>query len=115
MGRKQTADELNAHAKANSYKRGTHREEDSRRDRNILGSEDPRTHAYPGLISPPKQRQHMSPPLSTILPGNYWHLQQPLGLGRKRAGTAMYPLGCTFLAFPYIRILSVILNSTGKS
>jgi hypothetical protein len=34
MGRKKTVDELNARAKANSYKRGAHREEDSRRDRN---------------------------------------------------------------------------------
>jgi hypothetical protein len=34
MGRRQTADELNARAKANGYKRGVHREEDSRRDRN---------------------------------------------------------------------------------
>jgi hypothetical protein len=34
MGRKQTADELSARAKANGYKRGAHREEDSRRDRN---------------------------------------------------------------------------------
>jgi hypothetical protein len=34
MGRKQTAEELNARAKANGYKKGAHREEDSRRDRN---------------------------------------------------------------------------------
>jgi hypothetical protein len=34
MGRQQTADELNARTKANGYKRGVHREEDSRRDRN---------------------------------------------------------------------------------
>jgi hypothetical protein len=35
MGRKKiTGDELNARAKANGYKRGAHREEDSRRDRN---------------------------------------------------------------------------------
>jgi hypothetical protein len=34
MGRKQTGDELNARAKANSYKRGVYREEDSRRDYN---------------------------------------------------------------------------------
>jgi hypothetical protein len=34
MGRKQTGDELNARAKANGYKRGAHREEDSRRDCN---------------------------------------------------------------------------------
>jgi hypothetical protein len=34
MGRKQTGDELNARAKANGYNRGTHREEDSRRDCN---------------------------------------------------------------------------------
>jgi hypothetical protein len=34
MGRKQTGDELNARAKPNGYKRGTHREEDSRRDYN---------------------------------------------------------------------------------
>jgi hypothetical protein len=35
MGRKQTTrDELNARTKANGYKRGAHREEDSRRDCN---------------------------------------------------------------------------------
>jgi hypothetical protein len=35
MGRKQTTrDELNARTKANGYKRGAHREEDSRRDYN---------------------------------------------------------------------------------
>ena len=34
MGRKQTADELNARAEGNGYKRGVHREEESCRDRN---------------------------------------------------------------------------------
>jgi hypothetical protein len=34
---KVTGDELDARAKANGYKKGTHREEDSRRDRNKHG------------------------------------------------------------------------------
>jgi hypothetical protein len=34
MGRKKTADELDARAKANNYKRGAHWEEDSRREHN---------------------------------------------------------------------------------
>jgi hypothetical protein len=44
----------------------------------------------------PKQRQRVSPPLSTMLPGKYRHLQHPglgqaeTGLKRKRAGTAKY-------------------------
>jgi hypothetical protein len=44
---------------------------------------------------PPKQRKHVSPLLSTILPANYRRLQQPpgleqaeIGLRWKRAGTA---------------------------
>ena len=34
MGRQKTTDELNARDKANNYKRGAHREEDSRREQN---------------------------------------------------------------------------------
>jgi hypothetical protein len=34
----------------------------------------PQSACIPGLISPPKQRQHVSPLLSAILPGNYRHL-----------------------------------------
>jgi hypothetical protein len=35
--KKATADELDAHATANGYQRGAHREEDSRRDGNKHG------------------------------------------------------------------------------
>ena len=54
----------------------------------MVGSEDPER-LRTGPISPPKQRQHVSPPPSTILPSNYRHLQHPrprqaeIGLKRK--------------------------------
>jgi hypothetical protein len=46
MGRKQTGDELNARAKANGYKRGAHREEDSRRVTDTEINKEDRSEVY---------------------------------------------------------------------